>query len=614
MSDEYLSLFSEPYSPSGNLAADGFRKLLGTPALDLLQTVVREAVQNSCDAAKIGVGPRVAFRLRCLTPDQLAALRSHVFRELPAAAETTKPLESFLHSDAPWVLEICDIGTIGLAGPTRADVVVDGEEADFVNFLRNVGSPRDTHQGGGTYGYGKTSLYLSSRCSTILVDSQTTFRERDVRRVMACHLGSSFKTGRGSSRRRFTGRHWWGMLQGEDGFVEPLEDDNCNAVADRIGLLPRGVAATGTTIMILDPVFMEEDPRRVVNRIQEALLWWFWPRMLETTEPSKRTTFLTNLNGTDVPVPRPESFPPLNLFAECMNALRTDSGDLQTIQCGRPREDLGRLVIRKGLFSTRHWLVEPSESLIPERAACIAVMRPVELVVRYFDGGALPDPSAEWAGVFITSDKPVVENAFAAAEPPAHDDWQPGLMPKGPQKTYVNVALQRIKEAARSVVPAVGAQGVDDGASRSLARIAETIGHVLRGVDDGEDEARGRSRRKHKRRQSFVSRPKFERLDYRGNRPIAVFSTHMRPGSRLGERVRLRGQAAIVIDGSPAAVQTDLEMPAPPLLDWRTSDGSIIGEGSSVELIAIAGSLEVSVGIVGDFALALRVELEDADS
>lgn len=614
MSEEYLNLYSEPYSPSGNLAADGFRKLLGTPVLDLLQTVVREAVQNSCDAAKIGVGPRVAFRLRCLTPDQLAALRNNVFMELPATVDTTKPLEAFLCSDAPWVLEICDIGTSGLAGPTRADVVVDGEEADFVNFLRNVGSPRDTHQGGGTYGYGKTSLYLSSRCSTILVDSQTTFRERDVRRLMACHLGNSFKTRRGTSRRRFTGRHWWGTLQGEDGFVEPLEGDRCNAIADRIGLLPRSVEVTGTTVMILDPVFMEEDPRQVVRRIQEALLWWFWPRMLETTESGKRATFVTNLNGTDLPVPRPESFPPLNLFAECMNALRTDSGDLQTIQCRRPKEDLGRLVIRKGLFSTRHWLVEPSESLIPERAACIAVMRPVELVVRYFDGDALPDPSAEWAGVFITSATPAVENAFAAAEPPAHDDWQPGLMPKGPQKTYVNVALQRIKEAARSVVPAVGSQGVDDGASRSLARIAEAIGHVLRGVDDGEDDARGNLRRKVKRRQSLISKPKFERLDYRGNRPIAVFSTKMRPGNRLGQRVRLRGHAAIVIDGSPAASPTDLELPTPPLLDWRNSDGSIIGKGSCVELVAAAGDLEVSVGIVGAFALALRIDLEEAES
>ena len=607
-----MNLFSEPYSPSGNLAADGFRKLLGTPALDLLQTVVREAAQNSCDAANLGVGPRVLFRLRCLTPDQLAVLREQMFRELPMAADTSKPLEAFLNSDAPWVLEICDFGTTGLAGPTRADVAIDGEEADFVNFLRNVGSPRDTNQGGGTYGYGKTSLYLSSRCSTILVDSQTTFRGRDVRRLMACHLGSAYQTGRGASKRRFTGRHWWGVRQGSDCFVEPLEDGDCNVVADRLGLSPRSSATTGTSIMIIDPVFMEEEPRKVVERIQEALLWWFWPRMLETTDPRKRAHFSTEINGSNLPVPKAENFPPINLFAECMNALRTGASDLQTVQCGRPREELGRLVIRRGLHSPRRWLVEPTDSLIPERSACIAVMRPVELVVRYFDGDALPDPNVEWAGVFVASDKPAVENAFAAAEPPAHDDWQPNLMPKGPQKTFVNVALQRIKEAARSVAPPAGASAADAGSGMSLAHIADAIGHVLRGAEDDEGGFRGRSRRKSKRRQSFASRPKFERLEVRRGQPTAIFSTSLRPGNRLGEKVRLRGETAIVIDGSPAAVQTDLDMSAAPLLDWRTADGGIIGEGSSIELTAFTGRLEVSVGIVGDFAVALRVELDEA--
>ena len=62
-----LQLHSERYSVNGNLSAEGFRKLLGTPTLDLLQTVVRESVQNSCDAADEYHVPKVVFRLRTLS-------------------------------------------------------------------------------------------------------------------------------------------------------------------------------------------------------------------------------------------------------------------------------------------------------------------------------------------------------------------------------------------------------------------------------------------------------------------------------------------------------------------------------------------------------------------
>lgn len=605
-----LSLYSEPYSPSGNLAADGFRKLLGTPALDLLQTVVRESVQNSCDAAKLGSGPEIHFRLRRLDAAQHSAIREYVFSEVPRAARTTDALNAFLRSEKPWVLEISDFGTTGLMGPTRADIVADAEESDFVNFLRNVGSPRDTHQGGGTYGYGKTSLYLSSRCSTILVDTRTSYHKQLVRRLMACHFGSSFQAGKGGESKRFTGRHWWGVKKDEDGFVDPLEGLACDELADHIGFQSRNPSMTGTSIMILDPVFMEEEPTAVIRRIQEALLWWFWPRMLETTPLQRRATFVTEVDGEAMSMPRPEAFPPLHLFAEAINALRTDGDQVTTIRCERPRRDLGRLAIRKGVYSPRKWLADPTESLIPERSSCIAVMRPVELVVRYFEGEPFFDPSVEWAGVFVTSSEPAVESAFAAAEPPAHDDWQPSLMPKGNQRTFVNVAVQRLKEAAKSGAGSPAAPYLSESGGPSLARMAQTLGNILTNVDEDEAERAGKADRRKSRRQAFASRPRFARLEVRDDQAVAIFSTVLKPGTRLGRFTRLRADAGIVIDGVPAPAQAILDMPAPPVLDWCSTDGTVLGHGDVVELKAFAGIIEISVGIVGDFAIALRVSLE----
>ena len=45
-----LTRESEKYSHYGNISADGIQKLLGTPNLDRLQTVIRETVQNTWDA------------------------------------------------------------------------------------------------------------------------------------------------------------------------------------------------------------------------------------------------------------------------------------------------------------------------------------------------------------------------------------------------------------------------------------------------------------------------------------------------------------------------------------------------------------------------------------
>ncbi|RZJ40162.1 MAG: hypothetical protein EON87_18615, partial [Brevundimonas sp.] len=69
-----LDLFSEPFAPSGGLAGDGARKLLGAPSLTQLQTLLREAGQNSWDASR-GEAIRISIRLRTLTSEQAMVLQ-----------------------------------------------------------------------------------------------------------------------------------------------------------------------------------------------------------------------------------------------------------------------------------------------------------------------------------------------------------------------------------------------------------------------------------------------------------------------------------------------------------------------------------------------------------
>src|SRR5690606_16712609 len=156
----------------------------------------------------------VLIRLRTLSRTEAETLRSVVLSDLPPSKGSRNSIFASISKPDLKVLEIADFNTVGLAGPTRADIVVhDDEPHNFVNFLRNVGANRDVHLGGGTYGYGKTSLYTLSSCATILTDSVTTHGHMPTRRLMACHLGDAFDDSDESGvSRRYTGRHWWGGI------------------------------------------------------------------------------------------------------------------------------------------------------------------------------------------------------------------------------------------------------------------------------------------------------------------------------------------------------------------------------------------------------------------
>jgi len=84
-----LQLYSEPFAKTGNLAAEGFKRLLGRPALDLLQTLLREGIQNVLDASQSEAGPTVLIRLRTLTPCQRRALNELVLSDRPREATVT---------------------------------------------------------------------------------------------------------------------------------------------------------------------------------------------------------------------------------------------------------------------------------------------------------------------------------------------------------------------------------------------------------------------------------------------------------------------------------------------------------------------------------------------
>lgn len=306
-----LDLSSEPFAASGGFAGEGARRLMGAPELTVLQTVLRESGQNSWDACEDDT-VRMRISLRTLTSAQADFLRTELLATLPEG-DAANELQPLLDEPELTVLEISDFGTKGLAGPTRADIATtDGEPANFVNFIRNIGARRDVHQGGGTYGYGKMSLFSASRCSAIVVDSVSRREGGFIRRFIGCHVGDEFISPAG---KRFTGRHWWGRKppheEAPDGapwYVEPAVDADAAHLALGLGLPSRenDEQGLGTTVQILLPAV---DPETVVAEIRDALLWFFWPKMLSFDGAPIPMTFEFVHEDQPVALPSPDRFP-----------------------------------------------------------------------------------------------------------------------------------------------------------------------------------------------------------------------------------------------------------------------------------------------------------------
>ena len=482
---------------------------------------------------------------------------------------------------------------------------------DFIDFVRNVGTPRDTPHGGGTYGFGKVALYGVSRCNAILIDSLVADGGVGSRRLIGSHLGPAFDIEEGAILHRFTGRHWWGRKADRDGFVEPLLDTQAERLSNALGFVPRPSGRSGTSIMILDLDLPDKHLEHAGARLAEAALWNFWPRMMATTPDDRRFQLSIEVNGEPVHIPSPENYAPLVLFCEAMHDARTRTGpDVRRIRCGRPNKRLGTLAVRKGLRLARQPLVE-DESLFPDISHHIALMRPVELVVKYMKGNALPNEHLEWAGVFLASNDSEVERAFAESEPPAHDDWIPASMERGHGRTFVNVAVRGLTSHAHDMgsTPSVGVEAGSDGPP--LARLAGLLGNVLQGnAGDGAGPHPGNGTRQRARpRTARVSEPEFVRLELDDQGPVAIFKVRVRQDHRRSG-IELHGSAAIAIDGSSSSdAEVYKVVSRPAVFRIRGVESDLSSESAALPIAGAEGDFELYVRMPTDAAVTAHAQL-----
>ena len=565
-----IHIYSEPFSPDGNISGDGATKLLGAVSLTPLELLLRETIQNSWDAS-IGQAtqPSYGIKIRSLNENEKNSLRTFFADLPPSGSKEKETLEDFFSKDYQIVMEICDFGTKGLGGPLSAAKSFDEDaENDFVNFVKNIGSHKDYQNRGGVYGFGKSSLFKMSKCKTIIIDSLATYENQLENRLIGYSLGSEFNF----NDFRFTGGHWWGLRVNDsepNTSVNPILNDGARSVAEDMGLIKReNLIDKGTTIMIIDPDLEELDNiHEILNndqkkyhlnlKIQDLLLWHAWPKFSPKEDGNCPLKAWISVFGDKYYLPDPVEVAPYNLLVEALQKARKKVEPIKSAKYKKILGYLGKqksdILIRDSVFKR----VLGNESKIPERLSHFALLRPAELIVKYIYK-ELEEDQPQWGGVFICSEDKEVEQAFAKSEPPAHDDWKPeaSIEISPTQKTFVKTALRQIKEEVKKLSgDSNNNLFFDDNEENknSLAWFASELGKSILGKGMGGSDGKKSNERKKSIGSRKINNSKITKLNYAGTKffegkIVADFS--MVIISKKGKNIELNLKPSIITDSN----------------------------------------------------------------
>jgi hypothetical protein len=582
----------------GAIKAEGIKNQLGRPTLDRFVILVREAAQNSWDAADPDrEGPvRFAIDLRRLD-EPTAGIWHDLLAENAPPAEYL-PLRERLESPLS-ILFIGDRGTKGLGGPTRADAAREDKPHDYVSFLLNVGDPRDTPLGGGTYGFGKAVYFLASTAYTVLIHTRCR-NENDLveSRLVGCALGAAFE----SDGHSFTGRHWFGFPVDSSDIVDPVRGDQADAIAAELGFPTFEGEELGTTIAVVAPDLDERTPDDVVSRLALAILWHLWPKTVDSGGgPSMR--FSVALDDAPVAIPDPATHPVLREFVAAHREL-DDLGE--TITYGAGAQPIGKVRLRTTYAPPPVIDAIGQDAGLHDSVHHCCLLRGPELVVEYRQGPRLPDDLLWYAGVFKAF--PELDPVFARAEPPTHDAWSPENLDDR-DRSLVRTTLRKIDEKLRSHA-APRATQTPGGGAEGLAGMSRLLGSLLApapGEAAGPRPSPKPGTRSPRTAVQMVGPPQWEQLDGRDVLVQAFDVTTSRQLTIDAETsVRVWGGAGKEADPPLGAAD-------PELVAWRDPQGRTHPAGRLAIGADEGGRWAAIVASPADTATRIRVHEATAD-
>jgi hypothetical protein len=447
----------------GSAAAELFEGGSAQRKRPLLETLVREVCQNTCDRRIGNAKASLYFDLLLVSGDERermlesfdwAGLRNHVtaVRGMGGAALTLRAGLDAMEAPTLVCLRISDSHTEGLTGDDW------DEEGNFRRLCVQNFSTGDDVGRGGSFGLGKAVSWMHSRLLTVLFSSRVSGMEEKGLRVFGRSEIPAHETDEGA----WLDGAYLGHPGERDGIPVAESSWKDRAQASALFLDRAGIEAPGTTLLI--PCFHEpdreeasdlgiRDPEELCHDLTQAASKWFWPAISWGRLDVQARVFRSG-NGSASHISRAEID---GLWAPFLAAARTSPstepalapGDSAAMEVAgfpiprriRPAErpDLlhepGETAIR--LAVTR---VSSAEACLPSRST-IALIRGAGMVVDYVDGNRLADGGTYCAVALVgsallhspTSDivdkqgllPADVEEYFRAAEPVTHDDWLP---------------------------------------------------------------------------------------------------------------------------------------------------------------------------------------------
>jgi hypothetical protein len=508
-----LTVFSERKTPLGGFDYSIIRRLLGAPPyIDEISLFVRETAQNSWDARlndKSVNDVNYNFTVKAFNETQSSVFQKKIFFGNNETTKLVNLLNKVTEKDQPYII-IEDSGTVGLAGPTEADV--ECPTTNFVSFVRNIGQDKHDQHSGGAFGFGKSVFFRFSSVKTII----TYTRTRDENGVIVSRLMgmSLFKENDGH-----TGRHWWGVppKNGSKDYNQPLAGELADKLAEEIGFKVYDSSKTGTAVMMLGPQFPSSSSAgsaqlltkngraQFLNVVKEALQIWYWPRMVGSGKQDGKLycTLLSDLSAEDKidPYNLPD---PLNAYLVCFLEIQkliadpTHKVDPQLIikPIKKNSEDFyGYLCVFKQSKTSRpHFeskTVTPNHSFgsalwgtSDEVANCrhVALIRAPGQVVKYEKTADSLLPASEYGAVFFLCpngpNAQKIESEVKTSEPPSHDDWSNQANQTVPE------ILKRIRLEIQSIVKPNTTSNPDN--SQLMGKVSLRLGGLW-----GEGEAEG---------------------------------------------------------------------------------------------------------------------------
>lgn len=497
-----LSIFTEVTAPLGGFDFMQATKLLGSPNLDDYSQFIRETAQNSWDARlDKDSASDVHFRVKiaAFTKAQAKSFTSSIFTGEKKADELIKQLQGHTSEGKPYVI-VRDVGTVGLAGPTEANV--KGDKRNFVSFVRNIGQDSHSNKDGGGYGFGKSVFFRFSGAKTLMTYSHTIDENgRAVSRLMGMTLNRDC-----FEHLHCTGRHWWGIKPSKPkaDFNQPLTGAEADELAASIGFDPFGRGETGTAVMVIAPTFRSNDKnaitidtpagrRMTAEAIRESMVAWYWPRLMGSGNQDGKLICEIECDGKTVSVPETPEECPFKFYAFALEQIQKKLADRNFIHDPQTflkeikwkDEFYGYLAIFKTNKEERPIFV--SETLVgnhplanllwssgdaPAMSNHVALVRGPGQVIRYVEMAACSRPSQEYGAVFFLQPTgPKAEEItleIKTSEPAAHDDWM----------AVKSIRAGRILQTVRSLVNQYVAPSTPSGTASSgrMGRVAIALG------------------------------------------------------------------------------------------------------------------------------------------